>query len=91
MTEWTGVGCSAWDVVTCAGTLAGQYPPTYPNQRCTCFITMLKFIGTIAACIASGITWGAALAECITGIIGTADACWGCVCDVIEWLEMGSC
>eukprot|EP00091_Calanus_sinicus_P002619 TRINITY_DN12700_c0_g1_i1.p2 TRINITY_DN12700_c0_g1~~TRINITY_DN12700_c0_g1_i1.p2 ORF type:complete len:114 (-),score=19.91 TRINITY_DN12700_c0_g1_i1:125-466(-) len=69
MTGWSGVGCSAWDVVTCAGALAG----------------------TIAACVASGITWGAALAECIAGIIGTGDACWQCVCDVIEWLGMGSC
>ena len=24
MTEWTGLGCSAWEVAQCAGALAGE-------------------------------------------------------------------
>merc|ERR1712215_385014 len=46
---------------------------------------------TIAACVASGITLGAALAGCIGSAIGVADMCYPCICDVIEFLGMGSC
>merc|ERR1712087_627195 len=45
---------------------------------------------TIAACVAAGITWGAELAGCIGAAVGTADACYECICDVIEFLGMGS-
>merc|ERR1712223_435624 len=42
---------------------------------------------TIATCVAAGFTLGLELAGCI----GTADVCYDCICEVIEWLEMGTC
>ena len=39
--------------------------------------------GTIAACVADLIEWPLVVA-CVAGVIGTADACYPCICQVIE-------
>ena len=86
MTEWSGSSCSAWEVAECAGSLAGKGVKHANNN-----ILSYYFLVTIAACVAAGITWGAELAGCIGAAVGTADACYECICDVIEFLGMGSC
>merc|ERR1711892_195144 len=46
---------------------------------------------TVAACVLAGADWGLTLAGCIGAAIGAGDTCYPCICDVIEWLHMGSC
>merc|ERR1712002_1344871 len=40
--------------------------------------------GTIAACIAAGLTAGAELVGCISAAIGTANTCYDCICAVLQ-------
>ena len=91
-----------WQVRPGYGTGGKPPPPTpwessqmlslgFGSSLKPCHTNVYKCSGTIAACVAAGITWGAELAGCIGAAIGTADVCYQCVCDVIEWLGMGSC
>merc|ERR1712241_711739 len=43
-----------------------------------------ELAGTIAACIAAGLTFGAELVGCISAAIGAGHTCYDCICAVLQ-------
>merc|ERR1711970_1475210 len=50
------------------------------------FFCVAELAGTIAACIAAGLTVGAELVGCIAAAIGTGHDCFDCICWVLSYM-----
>ena len=46
---------------------------------------------TIASCVATGLTGGAAIALCVGGVVGTGHQCASIVCDVLNFVGITGC
>lgn len=53
------------------------------EEKNDCVGCVATLAGTIAACVADLVDWPLVVA-CVAGVIGTADACYPCICYVIE-------